>query len=127
VSLPTPAPEPPMGALVVRDDGSAALGCPADGVGASSSRAALPASGGPAASPERERERVSASPAHFTEAQAEQELWEELRDHGASLNRALNEALWIHSGPAWRVFRVRGCSLNFVILLPLLLLRPCFS
>jgi hypothetical protein len=31
---------------------------------------------------------------------------EELRDHGASLNLALNEALWIHSGPAWRAFHV---------------------
>jgi hypothetical protein len=64
---------------------------------------------------------------HFVEAQVEQELWEELRDHGASLNRALNEALRIHSGPAWRVFQVRGCSSNFVILLPSLLLRSCFS
>jgi hypothetical protein len=27
--------------------------------------------------------------------------------HGASLNRALNEALRIHSGHAWRVFQVR--------------------
>jgi hypothetical protein len=66
------------------------------------------------------------APPHFAEAQAEQELWEELRDHGASLNRALSEALQIHSGPAWHVFRVRGCSLNFVALLPLLILRPCF-
>jgi hypothetical protein len=112
---------------VVRDDGGAALGCPADGAGASSSLAALPTSGGPAASLERERERVDAPPAHLTGAQAEQELWEELHDHGASLNRVLNEALWIHSGPAWHVFRVRGCSSNFAILLPLLLLRPCFS
>jgi alpha-D-ribose 1-methylphosphonate 5-triphosphate synthase subunit PhnI len=30
---------------------------------------------------------------HFADAQAEQELWEKLRDHGASLNQALNEAL----------------------------------
>jgi hypothetical protein len=111
----------------VRDDGGAVLACPADGAGASSPCAALPTSGGPAESPEQERERVDAPPAHFTEDQAEQELWEELRDHGASLNRALNEALWIHSSPAWRVFRVRGCSLNFAILLPFLLLRPCFS
>jgi hypothetical protein len=46
--------------------------------------------------------------AHFADAQAEQELWEELRDHGTSLNRALNEALRIHGGPAWRVFLVRS-------------------
>jgi hypothetical protein len=54
--------------------------------------------------PEREGERAGAPPAHFVEAQAEQELWQELRDHGASLNRALNEALRIHCGLAWRVF-----------------------
>jgi hypothetical protein len=64
---------------------------------------------------------------HFAEAQAEQELWEELRDHGASLNRALNEALQIQSDPVWRVFRVRGCSLVFTILPLLLPLCPRFS
>jgi hypothetical protein len=56
---------------------------------ASSLRAGLPASGGPAASPEREQEHVDTPPPHFAEAQAEQDLWEELRDHDASLNRAL--------------------------------------
>jgi hypothetical protein len=126
-SLPASALEASAGALVVRDDDGAALGCPADGAGASSSRAALPTSGGPAAHPERERERARSPPAHFVEAQAEQELWEELRDHGASLNRALNEAPRIHSGPAWRIFQVRGCSSGFAILLPSLLSRPCFS
>jgi hypothetical protein len=115
VSLPAPAPEPPTGALVVRDDGGTALGCPADGAGASSSHAALPASGGPAAHPEQERARAGTPPAHFVKAQAEQELWQELRDHSASLNRALNEALWIHSGPAWRVFHVSGFSLGFTV------------
>jgi hypothetical protein len=50
---------------------------------------------------------------HFIDAQAEQQLWEELRDHGASLNRALNEELRIHGGPAWRVFQVRSCLLVF--------------
>jgi hypothetical protein len=89
---------------VVRDDGGEALGCPTDGAGASSSRAALPSSGGPAAHPEQERERAGAPPAHFVEAQVEQELWQELRDDGASLNWALNEALRIHSSAAWCVF-----------------------
>jgi hypothetical protein len=65
---------------VVRDDGGAALGRPADGAEASSSRTGLPASGGPAAHPEQERERAGAPPAHFVEAQAEQEL---LQDHTA--------------------------------------------
>jgi hypothetical protein len=50
---------------------------------------------------EQERERVGAPPTHFVTAQAEQVLWQEFRDHGASLNRALNEALRIHGGPAW--------------------------
>jgi hypothetical protein len=86
VSLPVPAPEPSTGALVVRDDGGAVLGCSTDGAGASSSRTTLPASGGPATHPEKEWERAGAPPAHFFEAQAEQELWQELRDHGASLN-----------------------------------------
>jgi hypothetical protein len=126
-SLPASAPEASAGALVVRGDGGTALGCLADGARASSSRAALPTPGGLAAHPEQERERARAPPAHFVEAQVEQELWEELHDHGGSLNRVLNEVLRIHSGSAWRVFQVRGCSLGFVILLPTLLSHPCFS
>jgi hypothetical protein len=42
---------------------------------------------------EQELERASAPPAYFNEAQAEQALWQEFRDHGVSLNNALNEAL----------------------------------
>jgi hypothetical protein len=83
---------------VARGDVGAVLGRPADGAGASSSRSA------PAAHPEQEWYHAGAPPAHFVDAQAEQGLWQELRDHGALLNRALNEALRIHSGPAWRVF-----------------------
>jgi hypothetical protein len=49
---------------------------------------------------------ASTRPPHFADAQEEQQLWEELRVHGASLNRVLNEALRIHGGPAWRVFQV---------------------
>jgi hypothetical protein len=56
-------------------------------------------------------------PPHFADAQEEQQLWEELRDHDASLNRVLNEALRIHGGPAWRVFQVRRCSLACCFLL----------
>jgi hypothetical protein len=67
------------------------------GAEASSSRAGRSAPG---------EGRVDGPPA-FTDAQEEQELWGELRDHGAALNRALNEALRIHGGPAWRVFQVR--------------------
>jgi hypothetical protein len=58
--------------------------------------------------------RVDGTPA-FADAQEEQELWDELRDHGAALNRALNEALRIHGGPAWRVFQVwRRCLLSLI-------------
>jgi hypothetical protein len=56
---------------------------------------------------------------HFPDPQAEQQLWEELRDHSASLNRALNEALRIHGGPAWCVFQVCSCLLVFYFSTPL--------
>jgi hypothetical protein len=79
---------------------------------ASSSRAGRPASSDPAASLGQGQERVDAPPPHFVDAQEEQQLWEELRRHGTSLNRALNEALRIHGGPAWRVFQVRRRSLT---------------
>jgi hypothetical protein len=71
-----------------------------DGVGLSSPRA------GPTARLEQGQEGADAPLAHYIDAQAEQGLWEELRDHGASRNRALNEALWIHGGPAWHTFQV---------------------
>jgi hypothetical protein len=102
---------------VVRDDDGAALGGPADGAEASSSHVR------PAARPEQERECAGAPPAHFVKAQAEQGLWQEIHDHGASLNRALNEALRIHSGPAWRVFQVSWISSDFAA--PPALFRVC--
>jgi hypothetical protein len=40
------------------------------------------------------------------EAQAEQALWQEFRDHDASLNNALTEALRLHGGPSFRIFEV---------------------
>jgi hypothetical protein len=49
-------------------------GRPTHDAEALSSRGALPASGGIAARPEQKRERVNMLPAHFSEAQAEQEL-----------------------------------------------------
>jgi hypothetical protein len=106
-SPPASAPEASAGALVARGDVGATLGGPTDGAGASSSHA------GPAA--RQEQENVGVPPAHFVEAQAEQGLWQELHDHDASLNRALNEALRIHSGPAWRVFQVSRVSLSSAI------------
>jgi hypothetical protein len=123
-SLPAPAPELPVGALVVRDDGCVTSGRSADGAEASSSHAVLLASDGAAARPEQGWEHAITPPPHFTDAQAEQELWQEFRDHGASLNRALNEVLRIHNNPMWHVFQVRGCSLSLVILPLSFLPRP---
>jgi hypothetical protein len=88
---------------VRRWDGHMVAGGPRHGVEASSSCAGPPASG--------EEHADAPPPPHFADAQEEQQLWEELRDHGASLNRALNEALLIHGGPAWCVFQVRRRSL----------------
>jgi hypothetical protein len=97
VNLPMPSPEPQVGALVRRWDGHMVAGGRGHGAEASSSRA------GPSVPGEG---RVDEPPA-FADAQEEQQLRRELRDHGAALNRALNEALRIHGGPAWRVFQVR--------------------
>jgi hypothetical protein len=97
VSFPTPSSESQEGALVRRRDGHMVAGGRGRGTEASSSRAgrSFPGEG-----------RVD-GPSSFADAQEEQELWGELCDHGAALNRALNEALRIHGGPAWRVFQVR--------------------
>jgi hypothetical protein len=46
-------------------------------------------------------------------ARPEQELWQEFRDVGASLNNTLNKALWIHAGPAWRAFQV--CNFCWIL------------
>jgi hypothetical protein len=55
-------------------------------------------------------EGVAGDPPAFADTQGEQELWEEIQRHGATLDRALNEALRVHGGPAWRVFQVgRRC------------------
>jgi hypothetical protein len=99
-SAPAPAPEASAGVLVAQGSAGAALGHPVDGTGPSSPRA------GPSTRLEQGQEGADAPPTHYIEAQAEQGLWEELRDHGASLNRALNDALWFHGGPVWRTFQV---------------------
>jgi hypothetical protein len=99
----------------MREDDRVMSGHPTHGAEASSSRVALPASGGIAARLEQEEERVNAPPTHFSEAQAEQVLWQEFHDHDASLNRALNEALQIHGGPAWRIFQVCDFSPYFAV------------
>jgi hypothetical protein len=105
MNLPMPSPESQEEALVRRWDGHMVAGGRGHGAEASSSRAGRSASG---------EGRVDGPPA-FADTQEEQELWGELRDHGAALNRALNEALRIHGGPAWRVFQVRhGCPFSSI-------------
>jgi hypothetical protein len=99
----------------MREDDCVMSGCPTHGAEASTFRATLLASDATATRPEQERERVNAPPAHLSEAQAEQALWQEFHDHGASLNRALNEALRIHGGPTWCVFQVCDFLLGFAI------------
>jgi hypothetical protein len=106
----------------MREDGHVMSGHLTHYAEASSSRAVLSASGGTTARPEHDEERVNAPPAHFSEAQAEKVLWEEFRDHNTSLNRALNEVLRIHEGPAWLVFQVWDFSSDSTVL-PLLFLR----
>jgi hypothetical protein len=106
VGLPAPAPEPQAGALVRRWDDHMVAGGSRYSVEASSSHASPLGSSGPAADSGQGQERVDAPSPLFVDAQKEQQLWEELRGHGASLNRALNEALRIQGGPAWHVFQV---------------------
>jgi hypothetical protein len=99
VNLPMPSPESQEGVLVRRWDGHMVAGGRGLGAEASSSHAGRSAPG----------EGHVDEPPTFADAQEEQQLWGELRDHGAVLNPALNEALRIHGGPAWRVFQVRHC------------------
>jgi hypothetical protein len=103
VSFPTLSPESQEGALVRRRDGHMVAGGLGRGAEASSSRAGHSA----------QVEGVVGDPLAFADAQGEQELWGELRSHGATLDRALNEALRVHGGPAWRVFQVgHRCSFS---------------
>jgi hypothetical protein len=114
VNFAMPSPEPQEeGAIVRRWDGHMVAGGRGHGAEASSSRAGRSASG---------EGRVDGPPA-FADAWEDQELWGELRDHDAALNRVLNEALRIHGGPAWRVFQVRHCC-PFSSISPLSALVP---
>jgi hypothetical protein len=71
----------------MREDGCVMPWCPTHGAEASSSRAGLPAPDVSVARPEQDRGNAGAPPAHFDKAQAEQALWQEFRDHDASLNK----------------------------------------
>jgi hypothetical protein len=103
VSFPTLSPESQEGALVRQREGHMVAGGRGHGAEASSSRAGRSAP----------VEGFAGDPPAFADAQGEQELRGELRNHGAALDRALNEALRIHGGPAWRVFQV-GCLCLFL-------------
>jgi hypothetical protein len=103
VSFPTLSSESQEGALVRRRDGHMVAGGRGRGAEASSSRA----------SHSTQVEGIADDPPAFADAHAKQELWGELRSHGAMLDRALNEALRVHGGPAWRVFQVgHRCSFS---------------
>jgi hypothetical protein len=106
VSFPTQSSESQEGALVRRRDGHMVAGGRGHGAEASSSCAGRPAPG----------EGRADGPPAFADTQEEQGLWEELRGHGSALNQALNEALRIHGGPAWRVFQVRRRRLPFSLI-----------
>jgi hypothetical protein len=95
VNLPMPSPESQEGVLVRRWDDHMVAGGRGHCAEASSSHAGRSAS----------REGRVDEPPAFADAQEEQ------REHGTALNRALNEALQIRGGPAWRVFQVRSCCL----------------
>jgi hypothetical protein len=97
-SFPTFSPGSQEGALVRWREGHMVAGGRGHGAEASSSRAGYSA----------QMEGIAGDSPAFADAQGEQELWGELRSHGATLDRALNEALKVHGGPAWRVFQV-GC------------------
>jgi hypothetical protein len=112
-NLPAPVPEPAAGVLVVREDDR--LMPPPHGGEASSSCAGLPTPNIAVVGLEQEREPAGVPPTYFNEAQAEQALWQEFRDHGASLSNALNEALRIHAGPAWQIFNVRAFGVELEV------------
>jgi hypothetical protein len=106
---------------------------PVHDVVSSTSHTALPAPNVAIAHPEQGLHRADAPPTHFNEAQAEQALWKEFRDHGVSINNALTEALRIHEGPSIRLFevsvfrRARGLPLTFFVFERFLIPLPSMS
>jgi hypothetical protein len=96
ISFPALSPESQEGAIVRRREGHMVAGGRGHGAEASSFCTGHSAP----------VEELVGDPPAFADAQGEQELSGELRNHGAALDRALNEALRIHGSPAWRVFQV---------------------
>jgi hypothetical protein len=70
------------------------------------SHPAPPASNISISQPEQGLPRPEAPRAPLDEAQAEQALWQEFRDHDTSINNALTEALRLHGGPSFQIFEV---------------------
>jgi hypothetical protein len=107
--------------------------CSAHDAEASTSHAAPPAPDVTVTHPEQGLRRADAPPAHFNEAQAEQALWQEFRDHGISINNMFTEALRIHGSPSIWLFEVsvlcqtRGLFLIFFVLGCFLILLPPVS
>jgi hypothetical protein len=84
----------------MREDDCVMSQRPAHDTKASTSQAAPPASDVTVSQPEQGLHHPSALPTLFDDAQAEQALWQEFRDRGASIKNALTEALRIHGGPS---------------------------
>jgi hypothetical protein len=107
--------------LVKRVDGCVMSQRPAHDAEASTSRAALPALGVVDSQPEQGQRHHGVLRALLDEAQAEQALWQEFRDHGTSLNNALTEALRLHEGPSFQLFEVSVfCLISFLFLVSFL-------
>jgi hypothetical protein len=83
------APERVPEVLVMREDNCVMLQCSAHDAEASASHAAPPAPDAPVAHLEQGSRRADALLTHFNEAQTEQALWQEFRDHSVSINNAL--------------------------------------
>jgi hypothetical protein len=92
--------------LVMHEDGYVMSQRPAHDAEVSTSRAAPLASEVAVTQPEQEPHRSGAPRAPLDEVQAEQALWQEFRDHGASINNTLTAVLRIHRGPSIRLFEV---------------------
>jgi hypothetical protein len=87
-SQPASAPERDPEVLVMREDGCVMSQHLVPDAEASTLRAAPPAPDVVVVHPKQELCRAGALPTHFDEAQAEQALWQEFRDHCASINNA---------------------------------------
>jgi hypothetical protein len=73
---------------------------------ASTSRATPPAPDVAVSQLEQGLHRPGVPRVLLDEVQAEQALWQEFCEHGASLNAALTEALRLHGGPSFQLFEV---------------------